>query len=126
MSFIDQKKQVSDNMKSFNFHKTDEFEKEFKKLFKKYKSLEGDLKSFEEVLCKFPTGLGNSFTIIHFQENLKIVKARLACKSLREKSLRIIYSFTENNLTFLYLEIYAKNNKENEDRERIDDYLRNL
>lgn len=101
-----------------------EFEKEFKNLFKKYRSLGEDIKRFERYIFENPTGEGKNFTIIHSEENIKIVKARLACKSLKNRSMRVIYSYREDTLTFMYIELYFKGDKENEDRERIKRYLK--
>ncbi len=109
-----------------HFDRLPEFNRECKKLSKKYRSLEKDLSNFEDVLNILPTGSGKNFTIIHVDEQIKIVKARLACKSLRDRSMRIIYAYHEQTVTFVYIEIYFKGNKEHEDRKRIDEYLGSL
>jgi hypothetical protein len=111
-------------MKTFN--RTDEFNKEFKKLEKKFRSLSEDLKSLEKVLAVSPTGIGKNFTIVHDREGVKVVKARLACKTLKDRSLRVIYAHHDDGLYFMYIEIYAKNQKENEDRDRVQGYLDSL
>ena len=103
-----------------------EFKKELENLFRKYKSLNEDIKSFEKVILTKPTGLGKNFTIIHFSENVKIVKVRLMCKFLRNRNIRIIYAYHDDIFEFMYIEIYFKGNKENEDRDRIKDYLSKL
>jgi len=100
-----------------------EFDKEFKHFLKKYKTLRDDFEKFKEVLEKCPLGIGKNFTITHSTPNLKIVKARLACRALREKSLRVIYAYQENEKKVDFIEIYFKGEKENEDRERIKGYL---
>lgn len=107
-----------------HFNQSPEFEKEFKKLSKKYRSLPKDLKDFEEVLGASPTGLGKNFTIVHRAESVKIVKARLACESLRDRSIRIVYAYHDNTFQVMYIEIYFKGDKENEDRTRIEKYLK--
>ncbi|OGY31506.1 MAG: hypothetical protein A3C02_00805 [Candidatus Andersenbacteria bacterium RIFCSPHIGHO2_02_FULL_45_11] len=109
-----------------NFEQLPEFARELKKLSKKYRSLEKDLRDFEAVISVMPTGAGKNFTIIHVQEDVKIVKARLACKTLRDRSMRIIYAYHDATITFVHIEIYFKGNKENEDRGRIENYLKNL
>jgi mRNA-degrading endonuclease RelE of RelBE toxin-antitoxin system len=109
-----------------NFEYLPAFEKEFKKLAKRYRSLGDDLKTFEQVLQIFPTGQGKNFTILHGGETVKIVKARLACRTLKDRSLRIVYAFQGKNVTFLYLEIYFKGDKENENTERLAEYLRSI
>ena len=101
-----------------------EFEKEFKNLFKKYGSLMEDFQKFERYIFENPTGEGKNFVIIYSDEKIKIVKTRLSCESLRGRSMRIIYSYKEDILTFMYIEIYFKGDKENEDRGRIKEYLK--
>ena len=101
-----------------HFNSSPEFEKDLKRLSKKHPSLRNDLDDLEAVLCQFPTGMGKNFTIIHHSETVKIVKTRLACKSLRDRSMRIIYAYHEDKITFVYIELYFKGIK-NEDRERI-------
>lgn len=106
------------------FNQLLEFEKEFFKLSKKYRSLDEDLKKFEKIIKINPTGVGKNFTIIHNTEKLKLVKVRLACKSLRDRSMRVIYAYHNDTTTFVYIEIYFKGEKANEDRERIKKYLK--
>ena len=100
-----------------------EFTKELNILLKKYRSLNEDIKSFEKVIFTMPTGFGKNFTIIHSSEKLKVVKARLMCKSLRNRDIRIIYAHHDDKFEFIYIEIYFKGDKENEDRYRIEKYL---
>lgn len=103
-----------------------EFEKEFKRLKQKYRSLGQDLKNLESVLCKLPTGIGKNFTIIHHSEKVRLVKVRLACRSLRNRSIRVIYAYHEDTVTFVYLEMYFKGDRTNASQERIKDYLESL
>lgn len=100
-----------------------EFTKEFNALLKKYRSLNEDIKSFEKVIFAMPTGFGKNFTIIHSDENLKVVKARLMCKFLRNRNIRIIYAYHRDTLTFMYIEIYYKGDKKNENKNRVKDYI---
>lgn len=109
-----------------HFNRLAEFEKEFSKLAKKYRSLPDDLEKLERLITLNPVGLGANFMIIHDVNAVKIVKARLACKSLRARSIRIIYAYHHNTLTFVHIEIYFKGDKANEDRERIADYIKNM
>lgn len=123
MFFIDLKKLLFENMS--HFKQLPEFDKEFKKLSKKYPSLVGDLKSFEKIIETYPVGVGTNFVILHHAPNVKIVKARLACKSLRGRSVRVVYAYHDDTITFVYIEVYFKGEKENEDRARIEEYLKN-
>ena len=102
-----------------------EFEKDFSKLSKKYPSLFEDFMKFEKLVGINPTGSSKNFTVIHHVGKLKIIKARLACKCLRERSMRIIYAYHNDTETFVYMELYFKGNKENEDKKRIIKYLKN-
>jgi len=106
-----------------HFSQLPEFEREFKKLSKKYRSLNQDLKNLEIVLQNYPTGIGKNFTITYFETSLKIVKVRLVCRSLRDRSMRIIYAYHDDTFKFMYIEIYFKGDKENEDKQRVKDYL---
>lgn len=103
-----------------------EFEKELKKLSKKYPTIESDIEDIKQVLLTYPTGIGKNFIIIRSKENTRIVKVKIHCESLRSRTIRLIYSYRENKIEFLYLEVYFKGDKENEDRERIDTYLKSL
>ncbi|MDP3710758.1 MAG: hypothetical protein Q8R29_03515 [bacterium] len=106
-----------------HFNALPEFEKEFKRLSKKYKTLDDDFEKFKNVLLAAPTGVGKNFVIIHSTEAITIVKARMACRALRDRSLRVIYAYRESIKTIDFIEIYFKGEKENEDRERIKKYL---
>ncbi len=108
------------------FEQLPEFEKDLKKLSKKYPSLFDDLGKLEKLLEMNAAGSGKNFTIIHHSEKVKLVKTRLACKSLRERSMRVIYAYHDDIVTFIYIELYYKGDKANEDRERIAAYLKDI
>jgi len=108
------------------FNLLPEFEKELSKLSKRYRSLPEDLEKLEKLIAINPTGLGKNFTIIHHGEEVKVVKARLACKNLRDRSMRIVYAHDNNKKIFVYIELYFKGDKENEDRARIKQYLKKI
>ena len=112
-----------------NFKNTQEFNKDYKKLFKKFKTLDNDLAEFKKVLKESPLGIGKHFNVITKIDSIYIIKARFFCKSLKKKDLRIIYAYIENRqrvemIGIEFIEIYFKGNKENEDRVRIREYLR--
>ena len=102
-----------------NFDSLPEFRRELSRLSRKYGTLDDDLETFKEVLSTSPTGFGNSFAVIHSTEVIKIVKARMACCSLR-----VIYAYLEREEKVEFIEIYYKGDKENEDRNRIREYLK--
>jgi len=107
-----------------HYKRTPEFDKEYKKLASKYRTLDQDILTFEKVISRLPTGQGNKFAVIHSGEGFKIVKARLMCRSLRGSSLRIIYAYHEKEITFMYIELYFKGDKANEDYERVKEYIK--
>lgn len=112
-----------------NFRETKEFSQELKKLNKKYHSLQEDLNRLKLLLTEKPLGVGKNFTVLHSLPSLSIIKARLACKYLKNSSssLRIIYAYHEkkNEIELIdFIELYFKGNKEREDSERIQTYLK--
>ena len=124
MSFIGQKKLLCGNMNPFK--RLPEFEREFERLSKKYRSLVFDLEDFEDILRKNPTGFGKNFVIMHNTPALKILKARVACESLRNRNIRIVYAYHNDTFEFMYIEIYFKGEKPNEDKSRVAKYIEKL
>ena len=111
-----------------------EFEKDFKKLKKKFRTLDEDLKNFIKVQLKLfhklkldnqgiveIAGLGIDYP--------RIYKARkFACRSLKGKGsksgIRIIYAYFDKEDKIEFIEIYFKGDKENEDRNRLKKYTK--
>lgn len=113
-----------------NFKNAQKFEKDFKKLSKKFQSLDSDLIDFKKVLSESPLGIGKHFNVITKIGFIYIIKARFFCRNLKKKDLRIIYAYIKNHqiiemIGIKFIEIYFKGNKKNEDRERIKEYLKN-
>ncbi|MDO8183478.1 MAG: hypothetical protein Q7T49_00635 [bacterium] len=108
------------------FYQLPEFTKELKRLSKKYPSLIGDIEDLKPILLASPTGIGKNFTIINITGEVKIIKVRIHCESLRARTIRLIYAYHEDKIEFVYIELYFKGDKENEDRERIAKYLKLL
>ncbi len=111
-----------------NFKTTREFNKDFKKLSKKYRTLDEDILEFKKILKKFPFGIGKHFCVLTNTESAHIIKARFFCQSLKKKDLRIIYAYIEKHqevelIGVEFIELYFKGNKEREDNERIREYL---
>lgn len=106
-----------------------EFEKDLKKLIKRFTSLEEDLQIFIKVAMNaFHKQNVDSKAILRISDlsinSPKIYKARkFACKALQGKGvqsgIRIIYACHEKEDWIEFTEIYYKGDKENEDRERI-------
>ena len=111
---------------TMNFNELPKFQKELKRLGKKYKSLPDDLQEFCNVVSVIPLGNSKHFKVITQIELFCIVKARLFCRYLKGTSLRIVYSYFEQEQRIEFIEIFFKGEKENEDREKIKDYLKNF
>lgn len=122
-----------------NIEYVSEFDKEFKKLSKKYISLENDFNDFVDVLEEAISDDFNSFlqmwiiwvrisNLWEIPNNIIPVKVRkFVCVSIAWNSkkswIRIIYFYDESNNYVIFLEIYTKNSKDNHDIERIQKYL---
>ena len=106
-----------------------EFEKDLKKLMKRFSSLEEDLRMFIKVAMNaFHKQKIDSRAIFHISDlgirSPKIFKAKkFACKALKGKGaqsgIRAIYAYQEEEDWIEFIEIYYKGDKESEDRERI-------
>jgi hypothetical protein len=109
-----------------SFNELPEFSREFKRFFKKYKSLSNDLEEFKRVIDVVPLGNSKHFNVITKNEQYASVKARLFCRYLKGSSLRIIYAFHHQSCKVDFIELYFKGEKANEDCERIKEYIKNL
>ncbi|MBI5077696.1 hypothetical protein HZB94_04945 [Candidatus Falkowbacteria bacterium] len=115
-----------------NFDELPEFQKECKRLNRKYKSLlddikgfKSDLQNFKDIISIMPLGNSKHFNVITKNEQCTVVKARLFCRYLKGSSLRVIYAYHIAASKVDFIEIYFKGEKENENRERIKGYLIN-
>jgi mRNA-degrading endonuclease RelE of RelBE toxin-antitoxin system len=109
-----------------------EFEKDFKKLQKKYKTLEEDLAIFINVQLKLFHKLNVDNQGIVQISNLaieypKIYKARkFTSRFLKGRGansgIRVIYAYFKDEDRIELIEMYFKGEKENEDRGRIRKY----
>ena len=106
-----------------------EFEKDIKKLVRRFASLEEDLQTFIKVAMNaFHKQNVDSKAIFHISDlgihSPKIYKAKkFACKALKGKGvqsgIRVIYAYHEEEDRVEFIEVYYKGNKASEDRERI-------
>lgn len=106
-----------------------EFEKDLKKLSKRFRTLEEDIKVFVEkqlnLYHKLKIDNKGVFAIPELGISYpKIYKAKkFACKSLKGKGaasgIRVIYAYYEKEDIIEFIEIYYKGDKANEDRKRI-------
>ena len=106
------------------FYQLPEFEKELKKLSKKYPTLPSDIEDIKPILLETRDGVGKNFTIISSSLDVDIVKVRILCESLRSRTIRLIYASHKDRIDFMYIELYFKGDKESEDRARIQEYLK--
>lgn len=121
-----------------NFEQTDEFKKELKKLQKKWRSLPQDIVAAElQISALYSDDVdaaeyraaffnGKRATILQVLENgTEVVKMRLDVESLGTSSkLRVVFIAIVTTNSILFVELYAKNDKENLDKSRIKKYLR--
>lgn len=109
------------------FAEESKFAREYAKLYKRFLSLDTDIEKVKKVIARLPEGSGSKrWSVLHRSENVVILKTRVSCTSLRRDALRLIYAHFPMKNRIDFIEIYFKGDKENEDRERIKDYLRNL
>ncbi len=109
-----------------------EFEKDVKKLVKRFSSLEDDPRMFIKVAMNaFHKQKIDSNAIFHISDlgirTPKVYKAKkFACKALKGKGaqsgIRITYVYHEEDDRIEFLELYYKGDKASEDRERIVKY----
>ncbi len=113
-----------------SFEELTEFKADLKKLLKKYRTLKDDLGVVKKVLGVMPYERPPfSFRIDNLGLETCVIKIKkIACKALKGKGvnsgLRLVYAYFEIEERIVFIEIYHKNNKENEDRERIKKYFK--
>ena len=102
-----------------------EFQKDLKRLLKKYRTLNDDLEEVKTILKVKPDERPPfSFRIDNLGINTCVIKVKkIACKALKGKGvnsgLRLIYAWFEAERRIIFIELYHKNEKEGEDRVRI-------
>ena len=102
-----------------------EFEKDIKQLRKKYKTIDDDIAIVERVITVEPTARPPfSFQIDGLGLETCVIKVRkIACRSLKGRGamsgLRLIYAYFEKENRAVFVELYHKNSKEVEDKDRI-------
>jgi mRNA-degrading endonuclease RelE of RelBE toxin-antitoxin system len=102
-----------------------EFEKDLKHLLKKYRTLKDDLEEIKAILGKKPDERPPfSFRIDNRGLETCVIKVKkIACKSLKGRGvnsgLRLIYAYFKEEQKITFVEFYHKNDKENEEKQRI-------
>jgi hypothetical protein len=106
-----------------------EFDKDLKRLLKRFRTIEEDLEIFinNELFLYHKQAIDNKgvFPVSGLPiKDIKVYKVKkFACRSLKGKGvqsgIRVIHTYFESSDTIELIEIYYKGDKENEDRERI-------
>ena len=113
-----------------NFDELEEFKKDLKNLLKKYRTLNEDLDVVKKVLTTVPNERPPfSFRIDDLGIESCVIKIKkIACKALKGRGvnsgLRLIYVFFKEEEKIIFVELYHKNDKENENRDRIKKYFK--
>ncbi len=107
------------------FETLTEFGKDLKQLLKKYRTLNSDLEDVRRVLKIRPDAQPPfSFRI----DGLGIITCVIKIKKIASDSFkgrgsnsgfRVIYAYFKEEQRIVFVELYHKNDKENEDRQRI-------
>ena len=108
---------------TIRFEETHEFKKHFKRLSKRYRTLPEDFVRLRTVLEISPVPDGKHTNVVTIEGDNRIIKIRLACRALRQSSLRLIYAYDEKQHSVTFIELYFKGDKETEDTERIRQFL---
>lgn len=109
------------------FDEISAFKKDLKNLLKKYRSLNEDLEVVKLDLNDEPgESPPFSFRIDNLGLETCIIKVKkIACKALKGRGvnsgLRLIYAHFPEEQKITFIELYHKNDKENEDKKRISD-----
>jgi mRNA-degrading endonuclease RelE of RelBE toxin-antitoxin system len=102
-----------------------EYQKDFNKLHKRYRSLESDMADVIKILKVRPDAHPPfSFEIPGLETKTCVIKVKkIACDSLKGKGvnsgLRLVYAYFPDEQRITFIELYHKNDKEQEDRRRI-------
>jgi len=111
------------------YEESDEFKKDLKKLVRRFPSLPEDLVTVKKAVIEL-RHLKNINNLSTFEipgystEEVSFWKIKkFACKSLKgrgnKSGMRVIYSWHEDSRRLMFIEIYFKGDKENENKDRI-------
>lgn len=107
------------------FDELAEFKKDLKLLLKKHRTLNEDLEIVKKVLTILPDQRPPfSFRIDNLGLSTCIIKVKkMACRGLKGRGVnsgfRLVYAYFPDRQQIILIELYHKNEKETEDRERI-------
>ncbi len=112
-------------MGNMEFETLPEYDRDVKKLLKKYRTLSGDIEEVKKVLAIRPDAQAPfSFRIDGLGIQSCVIKVKkIASDSFKGRGshsgLRLVYAYFQETATIILVELYHKNDKDNEDRERI-------
>jgi len=112
------------------FEELEEFRKDKKDLLKKYRTLNEDMDVVKKVLTISPDERPPfSFRIDNLSISTCVIKVKkIACKALKGRGvnsgLRLIYALFKEERKIVFIELYHKSDKENEDKKRILRYFK--
>lgn len=107
------------------FDELPEFGKDLKALLKRFRTLNDDLGVVKTILQKKPDERPPfSFRIENLGIETCVIKVKkIACKALKGRGvntgLRLVYAYFPTDQCIVFIELYYKSDKENEDRQRI-------
>ncbi len=107
------------------FEELPEFGKDLKTLLKYYRTLNDDLGEVKTILRKKPEERPPfSFRIDNQGIETCVIKVKtIACRALKGRGvnsgLRLVYAHFPADQRIVFIELYHKSDKENEDRQRI-------
>lgn len=107
------------------FEEIVEFKQDLKRLSRKYRTLDCDLKVVKQVMVVYPDERPPfSFRINNLGIESCIIKVKkIACRAIKGRGvnsgLRLIYALYKKEQKIIFIELYHKNDKETEDRSRI-------
>jgi mRNA-degrading endonuclease RelE of RelBE toxin-antitoxin system len=118
-------------MTNGQFKEIPEFQKDYKRLCKKYRHLEEDFGRFMKVLsAELPNHLRGTVQISGLGEGIRLSIYKV--KKFRsidfkgkgvQSGFRIIYAYEQCENQVIFIQFYHKNKQANEDRERICKYF---
>lgn len=116
-----------------NFEQTPEFEKDVKRLAKKWRSLPNDIIDVQLTIAEVYNDNelfaqkffnGKRATKLMVTEKYEVVKMRLDVESLgRSDKVRVVFVAVKAGNEVRFIELYAKNEKSREDQARIKKYI---
>lgn len=107
------------------FEELAEFKKDLKNLLKKYRTLNDDLDVVKKVWAASPAERPPfSSRIDNLGIETCVIKVKkIACKALKGRGvnsgLRLVYAHFESEAKIIFVELYHKKEKANEDKQRI-------